>query len=290
MAIPVGLVVRHGLAYGVFFNTTYRSRFDLGAARQTVWELATTGPELDYYVALGPTPPEVLAQFAELLGTMPLPPRWALGYHQSRWSYLSADEIRELAAEFRKRQIPCDVIHFDIDYMHDYRVFTWQPERFSDPAALVRDLRQDGFRVVTIIDPGVKADPEYAVYQSGLEHDFFIHRAEGDVFPRLRLARRFRVRGFFAAGGARLVGRFAAVAGRAWRERRLERHERAHRFARPFSSGYSAPGTLPADAGARASAGAHHARRATQPVRLADGAGVLRGAGAATCAARGRLC
>ena len=105
-----------------------------------------------------------------------------MGYHQSRWGYKSDSEIRKLAKEFRQREIPCDVIHFDIDYMDGYRVFTWHPTRFKNPKKLIADLRRDGFRAVTILDPGVKADKKYFVYQEGLKKNYFIKKSNGKVF------------------------------------------------------------------------------------------------------------
>jgi alpha-glucosidase len=182
LAIPVFLALRPGLAYGVFFNNTWRSRFDIGASRPGVWLMEAEGGELDYYVIYGPTPEQVSEGLGLLLGTMPLPPRWALGYHQSRWGYTTEAKVREVAAEFRIRHIPCDAIHLDIDYMDGYRVFTWNPQSFGNPRAMTRDLARAGFQVVTIIDPGVKADPNYQVYREGMEKDMFIHRADGEVF------------------------------------------------------------------------------------------------------------
>jgi alpha-glucosidase len=182
LAIPVFMALRPGLAYGVFFNNTWRSRFDIGAEQTSVWRMEAEGGELDYYAVYGPTPEQVSEGMGALLGTMPLPPRWTLAYHHSRWGHATESMIRELTAEFRTRDIPCDVIHLDIDHMDGYRVFTWDPQSFSDPQALVGDLRRDGFRIVTIIDPGVKSDPDYQVYRSGLEHDVFIRRSDGTVF------------------------------------------------------------------------------------------------------------
>lgn len=182
IAIPVFLSLRPGLAYGLFFNTTWHSHFDMGYSRDDIWRMETSGGELDYYVIYGPTPQDVSAGIGTLLGTMPLPPRWALGYHQCRWSYGSEETVRTITSEFRKRAIPCDVIHFDIAYMDGYRVFTWDNERFPDPPRLLADLRQQGFRAVTIIDPGVKVDPHYHVYQQGIEQSMFIRRANGEIF------------------------------------------------------------------------------------------------------------
>ncbi|WGV24401.1 glycoside hydrolase family 31 protein [Halotia branconii] len=183
-AIPFFIALRPGLGYGVFFNTTFWSRFDLGAQQPGVWQMETQGGELDYYIIYGPEPAKILQTYTQLTGRMPLPPRWSLGYHQCRWSYESQDIIRKLADEFRQRRIPCDVIHFDIDYMKGYRVFTWSPKRFANPEELILDLKQDGFKVVTIIDPGVKYEPEadYQVFDEGLKNDYFIRKTNGELF------------------------------------------------------------------------------------------------------------
>ncbi|MCG8350562.1 MAG: DUF4968 domain-containing protein [Chloroflexales bacterium] len=182
IAIPVFMAVRPGLAYGVFFNNAWRSTFDIGAHQADVWQMEADGGEIDYYVIYGPTPSIVSEGIVALLGAMPMPPYWALGYHQSRWSYETDAAVRNLATEFRQRDIPCDVIHLDIDYMEGYRVFTWNSNRFPDPSGLIAHLRKQGFRTVTIIDPGVKVDPAYAVYRQGLEQDCFIRQANGEVF------------------------------------------------------------------------------------------------------------
>jgi alpha-glucosidase len=183
-AIPFFMALRPQLGYGIFFNTPFWSQFDMGATQPRVWHMQTACCELDYYIIYGPTPAEILQTYTRLTGQMPLPPRWALGYHQCRWSYDSEAIVRNLAQEFRTRHIPCDVIHLDIDYMHGYRVFTWSPKRFADPAKLIRDLAQDGFKAVTIIDPGVKYEPEmgYSVFDEGSEQNYFVRKANGQLF------------------------------------------------------------------------------------------------------------
>lgn len=183
-AIPFFMALRPGLGYGVFLNSTFWSQFDMGASKPGIWQMRTQEPQLDYYLIYGPTPQQILATYTELTGRMPLPPKWALGYHQCRWSYESEAIVRELAQEFRQRSIPCDVIHFDIDYMQGYRVFTWHQQRFSNPKALVDDLKENGFKVVTIVDPGVKYEPEadYWVFNEGLEKDYFVRKTNGELF------------------------------------------------------------------------------------------------------------
>jgi alpha-glucosidase len=110
---------------------------------------------------------------------MPLPALWALGYHQCRWGYRSADEFRQIAAELRQRNLPADALWFDIDYMDGYRVFTWDRKRFRQPARLVAELTSRGLRAVTIVDPGVKVDEDYAVYAAGQQAGYFITHTDG---------------------------------------------------------------------------------------------------------------
>jgi alpha-glucosidase len=179
MSIPVYLVLRENFAYGVYVNSTWESSFDLTKPGELRFE--SDGEELDVYIAYGPQPMQVLEHLSELLGRMPMPPRWALGYHQSRWSYNSEQEVRKLADTFREKEIPCDVIHMDIDYMDGYRVFTWNDVKFPAPERMLADLKRKHFNVVTIIDPGVKVDPKYAVYREGMEKGYFIRDARGKI-------------------------------------------------------------------------------------------------------------
>jgi len=183
-AIPFYMALRPGIGHGIFFNTTFWSQFDIGAQQPGILQMQTQGQELDYYIIYGPSPAKILSTYTQLTGKMPLPPRWALGYQQCRWSYESQDIVRELAREFRDRHIPCDVIYLDIDYMQGYRVFTWSNKRFSHPQDLLNDLKQDGFKVVTIVDPGVKYEPEadYQVFDEGLKNDYFVRKTDGQLF------------------------------------------------------------------------------------------------------------
>jgi alpha-glucosidase len=183
-AIPFFMALRPGIGYGIFFNTTFWSQFDIGAQQPGILQMETQATELDYYIIYGPSPAKILSTYTQLTGKMPLPPRWSLGYQQCRWSYESQDIVRELAREFRDRRIPCDVIYLDIDYMQGYRVFTWNNKRFSHPQELLQNLEQDGFKVVTIVDPGVKYEPEsdYEVFDEGLKNDYFVRETDGKLF------------------------------------------------------------------------------------------------------------
>lgn len=181
-SIPMLVALRDGRACGLFFDNPGAARLDLGRARADTLRYEADTGELCAYVMAGPGIADVLERYTALTGRMPLPPRWLLGYHQSRWSYYPEDRVRELAAELRERSIPCDAIHLDIHYMDGYRVFTWDPERFPNPAALLADLRRQGLRTVCIVDPGVKVDPGYAVHDEGLARDAFCRLPDGSLF------------------------------------------------------------------------------------------------------------
>ncbi len=181
-SIPFVLSLINGRAHGVFFDSTHRVEIDLAKEDSSRVTFSAAGGDLVYYVILGPTPADVLERYTGLTGRSPMPPLWALGNQQSRWSYMSADEVREIADGFRSRGIPCDVLYLDIDYMDGYRVFTWNDERFPDPAALISALGEDGFRVVTIVDPGVKADTAYDVYLEGRRRGYFCLTKSGEEY------------------------------------------------------------------------------------------------------------
>ncbi len=169
-------------AYGIYLDNSYRSEFDFGGqARQHV-VFGAEGGALNYYVFMGPEVTDVIRRYTELTGRMPMPPRWSLGYQQSRWSYYPAREVRTLVQQFRERKIPLDVVHLDIHYMDGYRIFTWDKQNFPDPAGLIHDLREQGVKTVVIIDPGVKTDPGYPVYDEGLAADAFVKFPDGRVY------------------------------------------------------------------------------------------------------------
>jgi alpha-glucosidase len=182
LCIPMLVGLREGRAYGFLFDNPGRARLDLGQARHDQLHYQAATGELCAYFIGGGSIPAVLERYTQLTGRMPLPPRWMLGYHQSRWSYYPEAQVRELAGQFRRRRIPCDVIHLDIHYLDRYRVFTWDRERFPDPPQMLADLRRQGFRTISIIDPGVKADPGYHVHDEGLARDAFCRLPDGTLF------------------------------------------------------------------------------------------------------------
>jgi alpha-glucosidase len=172
-SIPFVLSLEDGRAHGLFVDYPGRSVVDLAKADPGLVTWSVASGDLVYYVFCGPTPARVVERFTELTGRAPMPPLWALGNHQSRWSYMSADEVREIAAGFREHDIPCDAVYLDIDYMRGYRVFTFDEDRFPDPQGFIAEMGEQGIRIVTIIDPGVKVDEGWAVYREGRDQGLY---------------------------------------------------------------------------------------------------------------------
>ena len=179
VAIPLAIFKIGERFLGLFFDNAGRAIMDAGKTRPgELWYQSFGGPT-DLYLLAGPTLRDVTRRYAALTGRAPLPPLWALGYHQCRWGYRHEEEFRELAAQFVAADVPVSALWYDIDYMDDYRLFTWDRVDFPDPAGLNRELKAAGIRAVTIVDPGVKREPGYAVYDSGRERDVFCRTASG---------------------------------------------------------------------------------------------------------------
>jgi len=181
---PQSLITDYQLpitSYLAFYENPFYAEFDLGESAPDVAEHRFAGGELRYYVAVGTTP-HLLERYTELTGRHELPPLWMLGYQQSRWSYYPEERVYKLARDFAEHDVPCDAIHLDIHYMDGYRCFTWDKRRFPHFAQLAADLRAQGIKLITIIDPGIKKDAAYAVYRSGLAGKHFCTTPDGKVY------------------------------------------------------------------------------------------------------------
>ena len=183
-SIPFFMGLRGGAAYGVFFDNAYRSSFDFGAQTADVLSFGADGGDIDYYFMAGPEPKTVVREFAALTGRPPLPPLWALGYQQCRYSYYPESRVRELARTFREKKIPADAIYLDIDYQDRYRPFTVSRSSFPDFSGMVADLRAQGFHTIAITDLHVARAPGqgYAPYDSGVKEDVFVKNPDGSTY------------------------------------------------------------------------------------------------------------
>ncbi len=171
-----------GNATGLLVDHTGNTEMDMGHSNATQVQITVQGDSLTFYFFAGPTPADVLRQYTDLTGRMPMPPRWALGHHQGRWSYFTDQEVRAITTQFRERNHACESLWLDIDHMDGFRTFTWNTKTFPDPTKLNQDMLEQGFHLIPVINPGIKADRDYVVYQQGLAHGYLCRKQGGDLF------------------------------------------------------------------------------------------------------------
>ena len=152
-----------------FVDNGYRGHYDF--TQPDTYRVQFAGGQYTEYVFAGPNMRDILSSYTWLTGRIAPPPLWALGYHQCRWFDYTQDAVEALAARHRDLDIPCDAFWFDIEHMDEYRVFTWDRTAFPDPSAMLSRLADLGFRVITIVDPGMKYEPGYWVFDQARERD-----------------------------------------------------------------------------------------------------------------------
>ena len=167
---------------GILADNTYRTRFDFGKEQEEYYFWSHAKGALDYYMIPGKTPKDVLKRYLALTGSNNLQQKWIYGFHQSRWSYFTEQEVLDVVKSMRENNLPIDAVHLDIDYMQGFRVFTFNPDRFPDPKAMAEKLAEQNVKPITIIDPGVKLDPGYFVYNEGLDQGHFAKAADGSIY------------------------------------------------------------------------------------------------------------
>ena len=168
VSIPFAIFVRKGKAFGLLVNSPAYSVFDMGVREYAAVDIEVEDkPEL--YVIFGPTPMEVLEVYADITGKPFLPPKWALGYQISRFSYEPQGAVLDVV-EKTIEEVPLEAIYLDLDHMDGRRIFTWDRRKFPDPHGLIAELHERGVKVVPILDPYVKAEPGYKVFEEGLHH------------------------------------------------------------------------------------------------------------------------
>ncbi|ONI05681.1 hypothetical protein PRUPE_5G018900 [Prunus persica] len=173
-------VLPTGEALGILADTTRRCEIDLRKKSMIQFIAPSSYPVITF--GPFPSPQAVLISLSHAIGTVFMPPKWSLGYHQCRWSYDSDKKVQQITGTFREKGIPCDVVWMDIDYMDGFRCFTFDKERFPDPKSLVKGLNQNGFKAIWMLDPGIKQEDGYFVYDSGSKNDVWILKADGRPF------------------------------------------------------------------------------------------------------------
>lgn len=168
--------------FGVFVDYPSKVTFDIGFTHREELVITIEDKNLDLYIMEGEGPKVIAEEFLKLLGDSYVPPKWAFGYQQSRWSYINSREVEEVADAFLKHEIPCDAIYLDIDYMENYKDFTINEKSFPDFEKFVRTMKDKGFRLVPIIDAGVKIEDGYSIYEEGMRQGYFCVDDVGEPF------------------------------------------------------------------------------------------------------------
>ncbi len=185
-SIPFFIVLDDDMAYGVFLDNTYKTWFDFGRTIAGSYAFGAPDGPVDYYIFYGPTIQDVIEGYTKITGKPHFIPKWALGHQHSRWmEYESDEDILKVARGLREHKIPCDTIVLDILYMDQFKIFTWDPEVFPNPRKLSNQLSERGFKTMTIIDPGVKKEEGYFVFDEGVKKDYFLKKEDGSLFVGL---------------------------------------------------------------------------------------------------------
>lgn len=182
VSIPFFTGLHHQQAYGLFFNNSYRSVFNFGASNKRFASFSFDGGDLDEFFMYDSSVSRILEHYSSLTGRMPLPPKWSLGYQQSRCSYYPEAQVMSIARSFRDRHIPLDGIVLDADYLVKYESFRINRDRFPDMAGMAARLAAMNIELTASVNPAITIDTDYPAYQSGLQQDVFLHYADGDPY------------------------------------------------------------------------------------------------------------
>jgi len=177
--IPFYIGTHHQVVYGLFMDNTFKSHFNFGASNNRFSSFTAEDGEMNYYLFANTTVEGILKSYTDLTGRMEMPSLWSIGFQQCRYSYYPETEVLTLAKTFRDKKIPADVIYFDIHYMDQYKIFTWNNERFPAPKRMLDQLEGMGFKNVVIVDPGIKVENGYKAYEEGKSKDLFIKYPDG---------------------------------------------------------------------------------------------------------------
>ena len=176
------LVVSGEQTFGLFVDYPARLTFDIGYTRMDTLTIRCEEANLYLYLIEGESAYEIVRAFRKLIGRSYIPPKFAFGYGQSRWGYVTKEDFYKVAEGYRKNHIPMDMIYMDIDYMQDYKDFTLNKKNFQDFPEFVQKMKEQNLRLVPIIDAGVKVEKGYEVYEEGVKNGYFCKREDGSDF------------------------------------------------------------------------------------------------------------
>lgn len=177
--IPFYIGLHHQKSYGLFLDNTHKTHFNFGASNNRFSSFTAELGEMNYYLIANSTVEGIIKSYTELTGRMEMPSLWSIGFQQCRYSYYPDKEVISLAKTFREKKIPADVIYFDIHYMDQYKIFTWDNKRFPEPKKMLTELDGMGFKNVVIVDPGIKVENGYKAYEEGKSQNLFLKYPDG---------------------------------------------------------------------------------------------------------------
>jgi alpha-glucosidase len=181
-SIPFYIGMHTQVMYGLFYHNTYKTFFNFGLSTPGFSSITADGGDVDYFFIHDADMAGILKHYTALTGRMPLPPKWSIGYHQSRCSYYPQQQVELLAENFRKKELPIDCIVLDADYLFEYEPFRINTQRFPDLRSMATRLKKMGIELTASVNPGIKIDTTYAAYHDGLKQDVFIKYADGSKF------------------------------------------------------------------------------------------------------------
>ncbi|WP_315118227.1 TIM-barrel domain-containing protein [uncultured Clostridium sp.] len=168
--------------FGVFIDYPGKVTFDIGFSNKNKLKITIEESNVDVYIIKGKSSKDIVREFLGIIGESYVPPKWAFGYQQSRWGYKDSKEIAEIADKFIENKIPCDAICLDIDYMERFKDFTIDKDAFPNFKGFVKEIKEKGFRLIPIIDAGVKIEKGYEIYEEGIENKCFCVDDKGEPF------------------------------------------------------------------------------------------------------------
>lgn len=176
------IVVSGRETFGLFFDYPARITFDIGYTESDLLKVSCEAADLKLYVIEGENAYDIVKKFRRMIGRSYIPPKFAFGFGQSRWGYKTKEDFLRVLQGYRKNHIPLDMIYMDIDYMQGYKDFTVNEKNFEDFSGFVRQMKEEGVRLIPIIDAGVKVEKGYPVYEEGVEKGYFCKREDGSDF------------------------------------------------------------------------------------------------------------
>lgn len=170
--------------YGVFVNHPEKVSFEVATEMVTKVEFSVPGESLDFFLINGPTMKEVIERYTDITGKPSLPAPWTFGLWLSTSFTTNYDEatVNTFVDGMLDRDIPLAVFHFDCFWMKEFNWcdFTWDKDVFPDPKGMLQRLKAKGLKICVWINSYV--GQESSMFQEGMEHGYFLKRANGDVW------------------------------------------------------------------------------------------------------------